>query len=347
MKKFIFLTMVLTISTLSIQAQVDSAIKYPCYVQELDMGTYSDKYSELTEKDFNKIETRLNKLLSIKDIQVLRKTGFTLNCWFTLMRIRDIKWVNRKTDILVFVNSFLKQILENNSFLNAKNKNILYDLEGCPYTAGDPLTFPYACYWVTMEIDAKFATNMLDETWGLISNNEPFSNDLRGALINLLSNYYNDSNVQSFLKKLEKTKLLNNESLRIQEIKFNYELKKSKSQFEAWEKLTSLNKTKLSHELSIENKSVWEKDIRRFEGIFGYNLEVKPAVELAEQEKDTSTKYWLAYLACYIENGNFPKKSDNALIKRIHKLVSDVQNEAKDIKQNYLNDAYKIFKEWH
>ena len=74
-------------------------------------------------------------------------------------------------------------------------------------------------------------------------------------------------------------------------------------------------------------------------------------MDLARKEKDKEIRYWLTYSCCYIENGNYPNKSDGVIVKRIHELVSNIQSQnlSKEINMNidYLNEAYQLFKKWH
>ena len=340
-----------TAYTQSNTQQIKDSIRNPCFVQELDYGTYYDGYRVLTEKSLDTIIIKLDAILNCKDIQLCREKGLASDSWHTLMRIQDIEWTTHKTDIISYLKNWLKQILSGNSYLKGNNKNIFYDKNGCPYTNGHPISLPPSCYGVIMKLDIKDGVKIIEENWTLISKDEPFENRLRGGILNLLNIYYKSPYVQSLLKKLEKTKIPDNEIIKIQEIKFKYELSQSKSQMEAWGKLILQNKAKLSKSLFDENKQIWEKNIGKLQQLFGYKLEVKAPLESAEKEKDLAVKYWLAYSTCYIENGNYPNKSDEAIVKRIHKLVSNIQSQnlSKEINMNidYLNEAYQLFKKWH
>ena len=332
--------------------QIKDSIRNPCFVQELDYGTYYDGYRVLTEKSLDTIIIKLDAILNCKDIQLCREKGLASDSWHTLMRIQDIEWTTHKTDIISYLKNWLKQILSGNSYLNGNNKNIFYDKDGCPYVNGDPISLPSSCYAVIMKLDIKVGVKIIEETWDLISKDEPFENQLRGGILNVSNIYYYKSTyVQSLLEKLEKTKIPENEIIRIQEIKFKYELSQSKSQMEAWEKLILQNKAKLSKSLFDENKQIWEKNIGTLQLLFGHKLEVKAPLESAEKEKDLAVRYWLAYSTCYIENSNYSNKSDEAIVNRIHKLVNNIQsrNLSKEINMNidYLNEAYQLFKKWH
>ena len=355
MKKYIRLVALLTTLSLTTYAQNDAQIenstRNPCFVQELDFGTYFSEHGVLTENSFDTILTKLNAVLNCKDIQVCREKRLALDAWFTLMRIQDIKWTIHKADILIYLKDWVEQILKGNSYLNQSNKNIFYAVSGCPYVNGDPITLPSSCYAITLRLDTKYGVKMIDDTWRLIIKDEPFENRLRNGVLNLMNIYYKNADVQLLLEKLEKTNIASEDIQKIQEIKFQYRLSQSKNQVEAWEKIILYNQDKSSRVLPIEHKEIWQKSVKILEKIFGYDLEVKDPLMLAEREKDFKVKYWLTYICCYLENGNYPKKTNEEVVKRIYKLVGDVQNQNVNNKTkediDYLDEVYQYFKKWH
>lgn len=351
MKKNTVLFLIFYVLSSAIYAQDTTPIKHlsgsECGCGDA-FGSYDEGYGVFNDKDWHLIKTKLDTFLSRKNIQESRNLGYSGDAWNILMRMRAIEWTTHKKDAIRYLNQFTKKILVGDSYLNKSNKNILHDSMGCPYTNGDPMRMPYAAYSVVMKLDANEGVKMMDATWGLLAENEPFSNNLRIGLIGLLGNEFKNADIQPFLIKLENTSRLNTEIQKIQEIKLKYALSQSKNQAEAWEKVALQNKVNLTKMSYMESMGIWEKNSESLEMIFGYGLDVSAPLSVAEKEKDSITKYWLAYMCCYIENGNYPNKSNDATTKRIDKLVQAVQNQGFNKEgKDYLDEAYQIFKKWH
>ena len=100
-----------TAYTQSDTQHIKDSIRYPCFVQEYDYGTYFDSYRVYTEKSLDSIIIRLDALLNCKDIQLCREKRLALDSWNILMRIQDIEWTTHKTDIISYLKNWLKQIL--------------------------------------------------------------------------------------------------------------------------------------------------------------------------------------------------------------------------------------------
>lgn len=353
MKKYIYLAAILTIVSLTIYGQndtrIEDKIRNSCPIHELDFGTYFDEHRALTENSYDTILTKLNMVSNCKDIQVCREKRLALDAWFTLMRIQDIEWTTHKADILIHLKNWVEQILNGNSYLNQSNKNILYNTNGCPFVSGDPISLPSACYAVILKLDTKYAIKTIDNTWGLIIKDEPFNNRLRNGILNLININYKNTDIQLLLEKLEKTNISKTDIQKIQEIKLKYALSQSKNQAEAWEKIVLFGRSDTAKMSPIESKEIWDKKFDMLEKVFGYGLEADAPLVAVEKEKDSDVKYWLAYMSCYIENANYPNKSNDTTIKRIDKLVNDVKNQGLGSKEgkDYLDEAYQIFKKWH
>lgn len=228
MKKYIFLF--LTTIFLSINACTQDRVSARLDCGEgIDIGTYIESYKSFNEKEWSVMADDLNAFLGCKDIQASRDSQYAVVAWFTLMRISDIKWTSHKMEVVDYLNKFVKKILVGDSYLTKSNKNILTNSKGCLFKNGDPMSIPYACYWVTLKIDEKAAVKLINDTWSEISIDEPFSNNLRSNIINELKNHYKSSDVQLLLNKFEQTKMTSNDSTIIQEMKDKYEFRKSQN----------------------------------------------------------------------------------------------------------------------
>jgi hypothetical protein len=350
MKKYIFL--LITLGTLSVTVYAQDSLQVKAFQQSdcglmegFIMGAYNENYKGLNDNDFDTIINRLNILLNCKDIQMCRKSDFRFDAWFTLMRIGDIKWTTHRQDILIFLKKFLTEMLSENSFLNKENRNILLTDKGCPFSLSDPTTFPQACYWVVMKLDRESGVKLIEDTWGKIVQDEPFASQLRMDIVHTLSPYYKNNDVQLLLERIEKTNMPDKYRQRIQQMRYKYELLQSKNQLLAWKTITQRGLFETSGYFWIDNISVLKETFT--------NIDIKIPLDLAVQEKDIKTKYWLTYSACFLINSKYPTKAEASLVKQIDKLVESLKNEKFNFKtgdaneDDYLNDAYQALKTWH
>lgn len=200
-------------------------------------------------------------------------------------------------------------------------------------------------------MDTTFGAELIVNTWEQIKIDEPFSNNLRSDLIRNVKPYYRNSSVQSILERIERTNMSKIDSQRVQELRDKYEFIKSQNQPEAWKKLILRSIIQENKDLYIGNQ-IWIKNIKILKEVFE-TVDIKVPLELAQIEKDIKIKYWLTYSCCYLENSNYPNKSDERLVKRIHNLISEVEIERANSKNvttyeiDYLNQEYQTFKQWH
>lgn len=355
MKKTFYQFLTLTCFSITLFAQ-DTVQIQPHWGPECGCGpgygVYDQRYKALNDKDWQLIINNLDTFLS-KDIQVSRDSAYSYDAYNTLMRIRDIEWTTHKEIILKYLNGFVRKILRGDSYLTQSNRNILYRKDGCSFGIGDPTGIPFDCYWVILKIDVKSGIKLINDTWEEIAVNEPFSNNLRSRIIFQLTEHYKNWDVQLLLNKFKKTKLTPKDSLIIEGMKDKYEFATLNNQLKAWEKLLyrSLSKS-TSDIMTDQNMWLWMDNMAILKEVFS-KVNILIPLELAEKEKDIKLKYSLAFSCCWLINNKYPIKSDENLIKRVDKLVEEVQNQFLTLKKgthgeiDYLNNAYQALKKWY
>lgn len=357
MKKNIFLLALSGILSITACAQDNSQAKRlkvtDCPMHGIDLGTTGPYYLASTENGIDSMKDKLNILLNCKDIELCRQNNQSRDAWFTLMRIRNIKWTTHKAEILNYLDVFFKQIINEKSYLNKQNRNMLFNDKGCRYNNGDPISIPFACFWATLKIDSVFAVKLIDESWEQIKEDEPFSNEFRSSIIYWLKEYYKNLDVQLLLKKIEQSKMTASDISDIELMMDKFEFFNKQNQLDAWNRFIKRSLTKSSENLFTEsNMIVWMNNMGALKEVFG-NVDITIPLKLAEQEKNIRTKYLLAYSCCWLINNMYPNKSDKSLLNRIDKLVNSVNIEIAPLKKgtkeevDYLKESYQTLKKWH
>lgn len=357
MKKYILVYLKFICLSMTIYAQdstqLERRIGPECGCGGYTLGSYGASYNAFNDKDWDAINSKLEIFISQNDIKISRDYGYSNSTWSMLMRIQDIEWTVHKMDVLDYLDKFVKKILTEKSYLTKVNRNILYDNKGCLFKYGDPISIPFASYWSILKIDTKHGVNLINNTWEIINLNEPFSNKLRSDIIRSLKDYYRDADVQLLLEKIEKASITESDRQIINVMKDKYEFFKSQNEIEAWKKLLFRSATQSTDDLmSSENSLLWIRNTAILKDVFG-EVNLLIPLELAEQEKDAKRKYVLTYSFCWLVNRKYPKKIDEGLIKRLDKLVIDVEQQCLIFKKatnnevDFLKEAYEIVKKRH
>jgi hypothetical protein len=317
-------------------------------------GAYGESYRALEAKDWAAIEGRLDTFLSIKDIKKSREYGYSYHAYSTLMRMHDIEWTTHKKDALRYLEAFVKKILAGASYLTTKNKNKMYQKDGCPWGLGDALSIPSEALWVILKIDTNYGVQLIDNMWGSMTTDEPFSNRFRLFIVWALRDYFRNPKVQTLLTKIEKSKLGERDLETIKKMRFEYEMSKISTQKEAWDKFISIHKANAANNSIEKSKtydSEWYDNLGVLDKIYT-DVDVTIPLELAEKEKDFTLKCGLAHSCCMILNGKHPEQAPQNIMTRIDKLVQNIKlqpldkNENEKQAMNNLNIAYKALKKW-
>lgn len=321
----------------------------------LAYGAYGESYKALEDKDWRAIEGRLDTFLNIKDIKKSREFGYSYHAHSTLMRMHEIEWTTHKGKALKYLETFVKTILAGDSYLNAKNKNKMYQKDGCPWGIGDALGIPRDVFFVILKIDADYGVQLINNMWDNMTTDEPFSNSLRRGIIRILSDSFKNSKVQSLLTKIEKSKLEEHEVQMIKKMKFEYEISKMPTQTAAWNRFIAIHKDNAAKDSVEQNTNYnreWYDNLMILHKIFT-DVDVAIPLKLAEKEQNFTLKCGLAQSCCMILNREKPKQTAQNLMTRIDELVEKIKQQPLDKNQNTksalddLNRAYQALKGWH
>jgi hypothetical protein len=311
----------------------------------------SDYYSKFNSDSFDIIRTRLDKY-SKMSLNELRQ-GYDYYLYSLIMRSKDINWGDKQEIILAYLHNYAKTILDGKSYLNKENRNVLFDERGCGFHMEDALFVPQDCYWAILGIDKAFFSKSLSEIWGKLLIDELYSNQMRQFLLREIEKNHKDKEIQVLIENLhhkyKSQKLFPNESKLIQDLIDKKIVAKTKSQSEVWADLVKKSKLYNYEVLSQKNQDLWIENINYMIDIFD-NCKVETPLNMAENERDFKTKYYLTYCSCCLINQKQPKKVDAKLIQRIDKLVLEINkkyasfNKEKKIEYGILNMTYKAMK---
>ena len=173
------------------------------------------------------------------------------------MRSKDIQWGSNKSFILEYLHSYSKTILNNKSFLNKENRNILFDNLGCSYHMTDPLFVPQNCYWVILNMDKPFFCKSMEEIWDKLLIDEPYFNKMRQVLLEYINENHKDKNIdiliENLYKKYNVKKIFVNERVLIENLLKKNTFAKTKSQLFVWSELVEKSKSNSSELMSSSN----------------------------------------------------------------------------------------------
>jgi hypothetical protein len=317
-------------------------------------GAYPASFGALEDKDWAAIEGSLDTFLSIKDIKKSREYGYSFHAYSTLMRMHDIEWTSHKKDALRYLEAFVKKILAGDSYLTAKNKNRMYQKDGCPWRFGDALRIPNDALWVILKVDTDYGVQLIDNMWESMITDEPFSNSLRLHIVWALKDHFRNSKVQTLLTKIEKSKLDERELETIKKMRFEYEISKISTQKEAWDKFISIHKANATKDSVAKNPFYdreWYDNLQILRKFYT-DIDVTIPLGLAEKETNFKLKCGLIRSSCMILNGKKPKQAPQNIMTRIGKLIENIKlhpldkNGNSKPEVNELNITYQALKKW-
>lgn len=330
----------------------------PCVMKDITLGFYPSSYSLLDENSWDSTKLMFNSILDNKGIEIYRKSGLRFSNWYTLMRFRDIKWQINKAAVLKQLDSAFCALISGRGYLNDKNRNILVDDSGCRLSISDPVYLPHTFGWLIISIDPNYGASFLDRNWSSIMIDEPYMEGLRYYLLNIVHSYYKVPDMQLFLDKLH-TKYMasmgyEKELDMIGDLREKNNILKTKSQSVVWAELVEKSKSRQYELMSSENLYTWSDNIQFVTDIFDNTLiDINIPLSMAEKEEDLRIKYCLAYCSCGLANQGYPKRLDEQTIKRIDKLVAEIQKNYATLKtgkkgeNDFLNLTYQALKKWH
>lgn len=322
------------------------------YGKTFNLGFYSNGYDKLNADSLVVIQQRLTDYASI-DLEILRQNGIDFMQWCLIMRMKDIKWGEKKKTALEFLKTYSENILDEKYFLNKENRNILSDTNGCGYRISDALYLPQNCYWVMLNLDKAFFSKSVGEKWGFLMKNEPYFNVMRQTLLRYIKPYYKDKNIQNLLEDIHQKYGKNPDYLKedslVKSLIDKYDFSRTKTQKEAWLMLLEKSKPKIKAAMSSETLDEWGANIDFITEIYD-DTDIEIPLSMAEKENDLKIKYGLTYCCCGLLNQKFPKKADNRTLQRIDALVKIVQKSYPTLKTgqkwetDFLENTYNVLK---
>ena len=322
------------------------------YGKTFNLGFYSGGYDNFNSDSLVVIQQRLIDYASM-DLEILRRNRIDFRQWCFIMRMKDIKWGEKKKAALEFIKTYSENILDEKYFLNKENRNILTGTNGCGYHISDALYLPQNCYWVMLNLDREFFSKSVGERWGLLMKNEPYFNMMRHTLLRYMEPYYKDKNIQNLLEDIHQKygknpDYLEEDSL-VKSLIDNYDFSKTKNQKEAWLMLLEKSRPKIKDAMSSENLYEWAANIGFIAKIYD-DTDIEIPLRMAEKEDNLKVKYALTYCCCNLLNRKFPKKADNRTLQRIDALVKILQKNYPTLKTgqkgeiDFLENTYKALK---
>lgn len=327
-----------------------------CKTTDISFGDYPEIYKSLNEDSWDSIKRTFSLILETKDIQEYRNSQERWHNWFILMRMHDIKWQTKKKIVLKELDNVFNEVILGHGYLSEKNRNMLTNNKGCPYSISDPINLPQTFVWLIINIDTDYGASFLDKNWDILMIDDSYMNRLRYVLLNQLREYFKVPSIQLLLDKLYSkysiTKHYEKEINIIQELREKNMILKTKNQLTIWQEFIEKNKSTFDEPMSSKSVEIWSKNIQFITDVFE-DIDIEIPLGMAEQSNDLGNKYCLTYCCCNLLNRKYPKRADDKLIQRIDKLIIVIQNNYPTLKigekdeNNFLNKTYQTLKKWH